>query len=305
MAAISNSAARLRALAALLAGGSLLAACATPQPRYSATTPQPGKGQAQAGGYKVGKPYQVGGVWYVPREDADYDETGVASWYGKGFQLRPTANGETFDMALVTAAHPTLPLPSLVEVTNLENGKKLVVRVNDRGPFVGGRLIDLSQEAARQLGFERQGLARVRVRYVGRAPLGGEKAGVRYASAASSPAAKAPAQPEAYVPASRPSVDHAAPLADMGWPDASRSATPTLAGAFKVQAGAFLDPANARRAADRLAAAGPATIEPVERDGATLYRVVLNGSDDEAQAWRLRDRAADLGFADAKVVRAF
>lgn len=121
--------------------------------------------------YKLGSPYEVNGRRYVPREDASYDAVGVASWYGDEFHGRPTANGEIFDKRRLSAAHTTLPLPSLVEVENLENGKKAIIRVNDRGPFVGDRIIDLSHASAIALGFERAGLARVRVRYVGRADL--------------------------------------------------------------------------------------------------------------------------------------
>ena len=118
------------------------------------------------GDYKLGKPYQIQGRWYYPAYDPNYDRVGVASWYGEPFHGRRTANGEVFDRDMVTAAHPTLPLPSLVRVVNLQNRRELVVRVNDRGPFVDDRLIDLSQEAARQLGFEGQGLAPVRVQFV-------------------------------------------------------------------------------------------------------------------------------------------
>ena len=113
--------------------------------------------------YKLGKPYKVNGVWYFPKEDAKYDEIGVASWYGPGFHQKITANGEYFDMDLVTAAHKTLPLPSVVRVTNLENGRSLLVRVNDRGPFVNDRIIDLSRKAADLLGFIAKGTAKVRV----------------------------------------------------------------------------------------------------------------------------------------------
>ncbi|MEI7931723.1 MAG: septal ring lytic transglycosylase RlpA family protein, partial [Alphaproteobacteria bacterium] len=119
---------------------------------------------------KVGRPYEIRGQWYTPAEQPDYDETGTGSWYGEAFQGKPTANGEVFDMNQVSAAHKTLPLPSMVEVTNLDNGKSLTVRVNDRGPFVDGRIIDLSKGAADELGVLRPGLARVRVRYVGPAP---------------------------------------------------------------------------------------------------------------------------------------
>ncbi|MFA6280452.1 MAG: septal ring lytic transglycosylase RlpA family protein [Bdellovibrionales bacterium] len=116
-----------------------------------------------AGYYKVGKPYQIKDNWYYPKEDYSYDETGIASWYGADFHELKTANGETYNKNELTAAHKTLPMPSLARVTNLENGRSIVVRVNDRGPFSGARVIDVSQRAAQLLGFERQGTAKVRV----------------------------------------------------------------------------------------------------------------------------------------------
>src|ERR1700712_4271205 len=126
-----------------------------------------------AGVYKIGKPYQIGDTWYYPREQPDYDETGIASWYGPGFYDRPTANGEIYTAKDLTAAHRTLPLPVNVRVTNLDNGKSIIVRVNDRGPFAKGRIIDLSERAAALLGYKEKGTARVRVTYVGRADLEG------------------------------------------------------------------------------------------------------------------------------------
>jgi rare lipoprotein A len=121
--------------------------------------------------FKIGQPYKINGQWYHPAFVTEYEATGVASWYGESYHGRSTANGETYDMYALTAAHPTLQLPSVVEVVNLENGRSLVLRVNDRGPFVKHRLIDLSLAAARELGFERQGLAQVQVRYLGLARL--------------------------------------------------------------------------------------------------------------------------------------
>jgi rare lipoprotein A len=126
------------------------------------------------GFYKVGQPYQIDGQWHTPREDPYYDRTGLASYYAHQFHGRRTSNGEIFDMWSLSAAHPTLPLPSYVYVTNLENGRTLLLRVNDRGPYVNSRLIDVSRAAARYLGFEMRGTARVRVRYAGRAPLTGD-----------------------------------------------------------------------------------------------------------------------------------
>ena len=125
------------------------------------------------GTYRVGKPYTVAGRVYVPEEDVNYREEGLASWYGDDFHGRQTANGEVFDMDGLTAAHPTLPMPSYARVTNLSNGKSLIVRVNDRGPYANNRLIDVSHKAAELLDFKGVGVARVRVEYVGRAPLEG------------------------------------------------------------------------------------------------------------------------------------
>src|SRR5215510_4208420 len=125
------------------------------------------------GTYRIGKPYTVAGRVYVPEEDPNYRAEGLASWYGDDFHGRLTANGEVFDMSALTAAHPTLPIPSYARVTNIRNGKSLIVRVNDCGPYHGNRLIDVSNKAAELLEFKSNGVARVRVEYVGRAPLEG------------------------------------------------------------------------------------------------------------------------------------
>jgi rare lipoprotein A (peptidoglycan hydrolase) len=128
----------------------------------------------RGGGYrKVGKPYQINGKLYVPAHDPDYQETGIASWYGEAFHAKKTANGETYDMNALSAAHRTMPLPSFAYVTNLANGRKVLVRVNDRGPFKNGRIIDVSKRVADELGFKHHGTARVRVEYAGPAPLDG------------------------------------------------------------------------------------------------------------------------------------
>lgn len=133
-----------------------------------------GKNISKGGGrYMVGKPYVVKGKRYYPKEDPNYDRKGVASWYGRAFRGRRTANGEIYDPDHLSAAHPTLPLPSYVRVTNLENGSSLIVRVNDRGPFHHGRIIDVSSKAAELLDLKHRGTGAVQVRYVGRAGLGG------------------------------------------------------------------------------------------------------------------------------------
>jgi rare lipoprotein A len=125
------------------------------------------------GYYHVGEPYRINGHTYYPAENPSYRAEGVASWYGPDFHGRATANGEIFDMHAISAAHPTLPIPSYARVTNLDNGRSMIVRVNDRGPYARGRLIDVSIGAAKALGFYGDGLAHVRVEYVGRAPLEG------------------------------------------------------------------------------------------------------------------------------------
>src|SRR6185437_10292771 len=122
--------------------------------------------------YKIGDPYQIDGIWYYPHEQPDYDETGIASWYGPDFYGKYTANGELYDGNQLTAAHKTLPMPVNVRVTNLENGKSIVVLVNDRGPYARGRIIDLSRKAAELLDVVQNGTAKVRVTYVSRADLG-------------------------------------------------------------------------------------------------------------------------------------
>jgi rare lipoprotein A len=125
------------------------------------------------GVYKVGNPYQVAGQWYEPREEPGYDRAGVASWYGEDFHGRKTSNGEVYDMMALTAAHPTLPMPSYAFVTNMANNRTVLVRINDRGPYARGRIIDLSNGAARALGVIAHGTGQVRVRYAGPAPLDG------------------------------------------------------------------------------------------------------------------------------------
>lgn len=121
----------------------------------------------------VGKPYQIKGKWYYPKLEPNYDKRGLASWYGPNFHGRLTANGEIYDQYHLSAAHPTFPLPSYARVTNEANGRSVIVRVNDRGPFAPGRIVDLSSKAADMLGTKEQGVAPVRVQYVGEAPLHG------------------------------------------------------------------------------------------------------------------------------------
>jgi len=146
-----------------------LAGCAETQlivstaKRLSGSTETTDSDRRTAGRYKIGSPYKIDDIWYYPKLDYAYSQTGIASWYGSKFHGRRTANGEIFDMNLISAAHRTLPLPSIVRVTNLNNGRSLKVRVNDRGPYARGRIIDLSRRTAQLLGFEQAGTATVQV----------------------------------------------------------------------------------------------------------------------------------------------
>ena len=151
----------------MIALGALAAGCASESPSENESVSVP----PNAGVYKIGNPYQIGDTWYYPHEQPDYDETGIASWYGPTFYGHPTSDGEIFDAQALTAAHRTLPMPVNVRVTDLENGRSLIVRVNDRGPFAKGRIIDLSERAAKLLGYYDKGTARVRVQFVARADL--------------------------------------------------------------------------------------------------------------------------------------
>ena len=180
---VGNMRDAVRSIAAFVAGMSLLLSvlslvgCSSSMKRdpfagigspiYKGNGPLPKGG----GRYQLGEPYEVAGVWFYPKEEPAYDKMGVASWYGPQFHRRMTSNGEWFDMDYLSAAHPTLPLPSYAKVTSLETGKEIVVRVNDRGPFVADRIIDLSRKSAEALGFRNKGTAEVRVQYIGPAPL--------------------------------------------------------------------------------------------------------------------------------------
>jgi rare lipoprotein A len=268
----------LRALA--LAFGLLLAACASqPKPGAVATAPA---AKPAVPGVKIGKPYQVFGVTYFPEDDRGYDRTGIASWYGPTFHEKATANGEIYNQDDVTAAHKTLPMPSWVEVTNLDNGRSLVVRINDRGPFVDGRIIDLSRRSAQLLGVDRPGLARVRVKRV--FPEGDWARDTAPAPRLVSAPAVNPPVPPAPIMASTAPVAPAAPAAATG----SRF----------IQVAALSDEGRARALASVLADYGPASAMPT---GTGLWRVRI-GPLAEAQASALVEDVRAAGYTDARVM---
>jgi rare lipoprotein A len=272
------------------------------------------------GTYKLGGPYQIQGRWYYPEFDPAYDRIGVASWYGEPFHGRATANGEIFDRGSVTAAHPTLPLPSLVRVTNLDNRREMLIRVNDRGPFVGDRIIDLSQEAARQLGFEGKGLAPVRVQFVQLADAEGTppRPSVRRAPTPAAdpegeaPPAPVPVQLVSALPATGPATAQPAtevvgsrPPTGVAW---AATEDPTLAqaparchGQF-IQVGAFAEAARAQRLAAELHAlqAMPVSLAGPALD--RLARVRLGPIPDPASASAALDRLKRFGYSEAFIV---
>ncbi|MEZ6030490.1 MAG: septal ring lytic transglycosylase RlpA family protein [Hyphomonadaceae bacterium] len=219
----------------------------------------------------AGPPYQVDGKWYVPAHEPNYDEVGIASWYGPNFHGKASASGEPFDENAMTAAHPTLPIPSLVRVTNLDNGRSVVVRLNDRGPFVDDRIIDLSRAAAGALDMHGPGTARVRVQYVGPAP--------------STPNA-APSEPVLATPQTSQDIV-GRQLAPLAAPAPAAASTPMMQPSgevFFLQAGSFADLGNANKLRDRLRPVGLTTIKAVMVNGSEYYRVMLG-------PWPSRDAA--------------
>lgn len=258
---------------------------------------------------RVGPPYEANGQWYVPTPEPGYSQTGTASWYGPQFHGQRTASGETFDETALTAAHPTLPIPSLVQVTNLENGREVIVRVNDRGPFVGGRLIDLSRGAAQVLGFEAAGHARVNVRYLGPAPRRVNADGSQAPASAPSPAPVAPATveeegPRSLLPPSsvQPETELAGAPVENERPLAPVFTAPAASGGYFVQVGAFSDLSNAHRVRDAVGAAGPVVVD-VRRSasGAELFRVRVGPWNTAAEADEARRELASMGYGETIV----
>ncbi|NKB56871.1 MAG: septal ring lytic transglycosylase RlpA family protein [Alphaproteobacteria bacterium] len=279
------------------------------------------------GRYKVGDPYKINGVWYYPKADYEYNETGIASWYGPKFNGRPTANGEKFDMNAISAAHRTLPLPSIVRVTNLRNGRSLKVRVNDRGPFAHGRIIDMSRRGAQLLGFEKAGIASVRVEILPRESrqlAATYNNGVNVLASTKPPPTAAPrvavtsaklAPPPGTNSTPPPTNNHKvvvvkqAPKRDVREPPAA----PTIDGSVTVvsvpaspkiyvQAGAFTQYDNANRLRARLSLIGPAKIYQVRVVERPLFRVRLGPISSVGEADSMLATVMQSGVGDARIV---
>jgi len=272
-----------------------------------------GKGPVPMGGgrYHVGQPYQVAGRWFTPKEQPNYDKTGPASWYGEAFNRRMTSNGEWFDMDRMTAAHPTLPLPSYAKVTNVSNGATVVVRINDRGPFVGPRIIDLSKKSASLLGFKQQGTAKVRVQYIGPAPLNdngthlmamnqelengtplrqmiaaasgkGRSNTIQVAQAESEPQVSYEAEPEQGITQIRESLPGAVN--------------------YFIQAGIFADPDNAERLRLEFVNIGPVQVAELEGNDGPVYRMRVGPFDNLNDAQIALNQVHGYGLPDAHLL---
>ena len=264
--------------------------------------------------YKVGVPYQINGIWYYPTVDYNYDETGVASWYGERFDQKYTANGEVFDLNELTAAHRTLPMPSIVQVTNLSNGRALQLRVNDRGPFTHGRIIDLSRRASQLLGFAANGTAPVRVKIMREESIQVAELAKRNGGDARVLVAEAPsvAKVAAAPMIMKPSLPPAAPISVVPSPPVVAELPPLpekvkvvpLASSARifVQAGSFSMRDNAQRLQARIAALGSVQMMTASVKGIEMYRVRLGPLASVEEADQLLARVVDSGYPEARIV---
>jgi len=274
----------------------------------------------------------VNGVWYYPKADYKYSETGIASWYGPGFHGKRTANGEVYDENGLTAAHKTLPMPAMVRVTNLENGRSIQVRINDRGPFEAGRVIDMTRRGAQLLGFIQQGTARVRVDIMpeesqqlaalssrsggdevppppkaapvgevtggGLAPLSGSKVNPGQPPAGQ-PQAGQP-QPGAKPPAAQATVD-VAPVA-LPQPDGKVTQVAVKPTSIYIQAGAFLRQSNANQLGGQLRKYGPVRVTPIKVERQNYYRVRIGPIASVVEADKTLKRMIADGHPESRIV---
>lgn len=294
-----------------------LSGCASDKGKHSRLDPFAGKGSPYyrgsgpiprgGGRYLVGQPYQVAGRWFTPREQPGYDKSGIASWYGEAFHRRQTSNGEYFDMAMLSAAHATLPLPSYAKVTNLENGRSIVVRINDRGPFVDSRVIDLSKRSAEVLGYKQKGMAKVRIQYIGPAPLNDKgphlammneklRTGAGMRSLVAYAANRSPQQVQV--------AESSPPESAAAYQEASVDAVPVqrkTRDGYLVSVAAFSNIENADAAGEGLSTLGAARVFEVEGANGPLYLLQLGPFRSGLAARQARDSVIDAGFPEAEI----
>lgn len=310
----------------LLASAALLAGCTESKLVVDQAKVISKLGEGKPAPYKIGKPYQVNGVWYYPKADYKYSETGIASWYGPGFHGKRTANGEVYDENGLTAAHKTLPMPAMVRVTNLENGRSIQVRVNDRGPFEAGRIIDMTRRGAQLLGFIQQGTARVRVDIMpeesqqlaalssrsggdqlppppkaapvgevtegGLAPLAGSKV--------------TPTQPQAGQPqpGAKPTGQATVGVAPVAPPQPDGKVTQVAVKPTNIfiQAGAFLRQSNANQLSNQLRKYGAVRVTPIKVDRQSYYRVRIGPIASVVEADKTLKRMIADGHPESRIV---
>lgn len=258
--------------------GTALAACgATNRPLETSGPANPT--------YKVGKPYKVAGKTYRPEANPHYDQTGMASWYGSQFHGRKTANGDIFNMNALTAAHTTLPMPSFVRVTNMDNGRWLILKVNDRGPFVGNRLIDVSRRAAQLLGFEKKGVTQVRVQAV------------------TGPRGELPGRTLAEIISSEPKVSVVKTVLS---PRRANNPDKSLSDKTRkiyVQVGAYADKRNAKKIVAAVDHISDTKIENIDINGQNLYRVRVGPHPTLELAEIILGRILSLGHNTARIIQ--
>lgn len=282
----------------------LLSACSsTKKIQYETLNEEVAAIKQEGGVYKIGNTYTALGQKYTPREDYNYSETGMASWYGSDFHNKRTANGEIYNMHAITAAHRTLPLPSIVRVTNLENGKSIVARVNDRGPYVKNRIIDLSQKGAELLGYKMQGTAKVKVEIMAKESKALKEAMLAANNKATSTnkavkygtATQTPKQVQA------PAVKTAA-AAPASTPAPTQNTAPEGTGTYFVQVGAFSDLSKAKEMAASMERFGTVSIYQAYLSQDGIYRVRLGAYPSRNEALRILDQVLDYGHADVTII---
>ena len=316
-------------LLALSLGFQMLAGCSQTQ-LIAHTAKRIAKSESTntIGKYKVGDPYKIKGIWYYPRVDYRYDKTGIASWYGPGFHGKKTANGEVYDQNALTAAHKTLPMPSMVQVTNLENGRSLRLTINDRGPFAHGRIIDVSRRGAQLLGFFKDGTARVRVQLMetesrilaqqakqnilfqsGGTPIGSQtklpKASVTQKSLLP-PKGGTESKPKNILVSKKPSIRASKSISTkrsrMPIADGKITQVPIVENEMYIQVGAFTEFNNANRVAMRLAGLENVKITSKIIGSKEFFRVRAGPISSLSNADNILDRVLNAGFLAARIV---
>ena len=317
----------LKRVSFLVGGLFMISACAETQLLVHTAKRLTDPGSQSRGTYKVGNPYKIKGLWYYPKVDYNHDETGIASWYGPGFHGKKTANGEIYDQNDLTAAHRTLPMPSLVQVTNLENGRSLRVTINDRGPFAHGRIIDLSRRGAQLLGFHRKGTARVRVSILARESriLARRARNGNLLSSAGSPIRRNMKLPKARVaserlapppggqaalvkPSARVSKANISERSGMernmlvtNQPDGTVTNVAVNPTSMYVQVGAFTQYQNAHQAAMRLSGLKNVEVTSKIVNGREFFRVRAGPMISLDDADQLLEAILRVGFTDARI----